>query len=150
MNPTKRLHKSSTNKVIFGVAGGLGEYFDIDPTIFRIIFLFLLLFGGGGLLLYLIMAIVMPSAEQKEMPAQDAARQNAEQIGKDIKEGVEQLGERLKERRDDGHIILGVILLLLGAYFLLTNFGYGLPFDLGKLWPVIIIALGAYFLLRRR
>lgn len=150
MEPTKRLHKSSGNKIIFGVCGGLGEYFDIDPTIFRIVFLFLLLFGGGGLLLYLIMAIVMPSEEQKEMPPKDTAKQNAQQMGRDFKEGVEQFGERIKARRDDGHLILGVILLLLGAYFLLTNFGYGLPFDLGKLWPVIIIALGAYFLLRRR
>ncbi len=150
MEPTKRLHKSSTNKVLFGVAGGLGEYFDIDPTIFRIIFLFLLLFGGSGFLLYLIMAIVMPGVDQKEMPAKDAAKQNAEQLGKDIKEGVEQFSQQIKTRRDDGHFIIGIILLLLGGYFLLNNFGYGFPFDLGKLWPVIIIALGAYFLLRRR
>lgn len=56
----KRLTKSEDKK-IFGVCGGLGEYFDIDPTIVRIIFLAALVIFGSGLLLYLIMAIVMPN-----------------------------------------------------------------------------------------
>ena len=54
----KRLVKK--DKKIFGVCGGLGEYFDIDPTIVRIIFLASVLIFGTGLLLYLILAIVMP------------------------------------------------------------------------------------------
>jgi phage shock protein C len=150
MDTPRRLHKSSDNKIIFGVCGGLGEYFNVDPALFRVIFLFLLLFGGGGLLLYLVMAIVMPSVEQKDAPAKDAIKQNAEQLGKDIKEGVDKMTERLQNRRDDGHLILGLILLLLGGYFLLSNFGYGLPFDIGKLWPAIIIVLGIYVLMRKR
>ena len=45
---------------ILGVCAGLGDYFDLDPTIVRIVFI-LLLFGiGGGLLIYLILALVMP------------------------------------------------------------------------------------------
>ena len=56
----KRLVKK--DKKIFGVCGGLGEYFDIDPTIVRIIFLASVLIFGTGLLLYLILAIVMPDA----------------------------------------------------------------------------------------
>ena len=54
----KRLVKGE--KKIFGVCSGLGNYFDIDPTIVRIIFLASLLLFGTGLLLYIIMAIVMP------------------------------------------------------------------------------------------
>ena len=57
----KRLVKSS-NKMLFGVCGGLGEYFDIDPTIVRVAFVVALLTFGTGLLLYLILAIVMPSS----------------------------------------------------------------------------------------
>lgn len=56
----KQLHLSRTNRKIAGVCGGLGEYFDIDPTIVRIIFLILLLVIGGGLLAYLICWIAMP------------------------------------------------------------------------------------------
>lgn len=55
-----RLVKSSDRK-IFGVCGGLGNYFDIDPTVIRIAFLIAFFFLGGGLLLYLILAVAMPS-----------------------------------------------------------------------------------------
>jgi len=57
----KRFHLSSSDKRIAGVCGGLAEYFDIDPTLVRIIFLILLLGGGGGGLAYLIIWLVAPS-----------------------------------------------------------------------------------------
>lgn len=59
----KKLKKSATNKKIAGVCGGLGEYFNIDPIIFRAIFLILLIGAGSGLLAYLIFAILMSKAE---------------------------------------------------------------------------------------
>ena len=55
-----RLVKSSDKK-LFGVCGGLGNYFDIDPTVIRIAFLVSFFFFGSGLLLYLILAVAMPS-----------------------------------------------------------------------------------------
>ena len=48
------------DKKIFGVCGGLGDYFGIDPTIIRVLFLIALLGFGSGLLLYIILAIVVP------------------------------------------------------------------------------------------
>jgi phage shock protein PspC (stress-responsive transcriptional regulator) len=56
----KRLYLSDTDRKIGGVCGGLGEYFDKDPTIFRILFVALTLFLGGGILLYIIMWLIMP------------------------------------------------------------------------------------------
>ncbi|MCQ2071909.1 MAG: PspC domain-containing protein [Bacteroidaceae bacterium] len=56
----KKLYRSSENKKICGVCQGLADYFDMDVTIMRIIFLVLLLCCGGGLLIYLICALVMP------------------------------------------------------------------------------------------
>ncbi len=56
----KRLTKSNDKK-IFGVCGGLGNYFDIDPTLVRVVFLVALLMFGTGVLLYLILAVVMPN-----------------------------------------------------------------------------------------
>lgn len=58
----KRLYKSDNNKMICGVLGGIGEYFDIDPTLVRVGYLLLSFFSVGfpGLLLYLILAVVMP------------------------------------------------------------------------------------------
>ncbi|MEG1555835.1 MAG: PspC domain-containing protein [Bacteroidales bacterium] len=56
----KRFTRSITDRKIAGVCGGLGRYFNIDPTLIRILFLALLLLGGSGLLLYLIIWIIAP------------------------------------------------------------------------------------------
>lgn len=58
----KRLTRSSTDKMIAGVCGGLGEYFDLDATVFRIIFVVLGLLSGFGVVLYLILILVIPPA----------------------------------------------------------------------------------------
>lgn len=57
---TKRLYKSSTNRVVCGVCGGIGEYFNIDPTIVRLLFILLLFGVGSGLLAYIVAAIIIP------------------------------------------------------------------------------------------
>ena len=57
----KKLYRSSSDKKIAGVCGGLAEYFNIDPTIIRIVFVILLLPGGfPGLIPYVILWIVVP------------------------------------------------------------------------------------------
>ena len=56
----KRLYKSSDNRILFGVCGGIGEYFNIDPVIVRLIWLLFFLSLGSGLLAYIIAAIVIP------------------------------------------------------------------------------------------
>lgn len=58
-NDYKELRKSSTNRMICGVCGGVGEYFNIDPTIVRLIFV-LIGCTGTGIIAYLVMAIIMP------------------------------------------------------------------------------------------
>lgn len=57
----KRLYRSSSNKVIAGVCGGLGEYFNVDPIWFRVLFAIGLIPGGiPGLLPYLVLWLLMP------------------------------------------------------------------------------------------
>ena len=56
----KQLCKSNTNKKIAGVCGGIGEYFDIDPTIVRLGFVALSFMFGGGLVVYILASIIMP------------------------------------------------------------------------------------------
>ena len=63
--PTRdRLTRSTEDKMIAGVAGGLAAYFGIDPTIVRVIWVCLALFGGTGFLVYLIMALVVPRDDE--------------------------------------------------------------------------------------
>lgn len=54
MTTVKKLRRSRLNKIIGGVAGGLGEYFDTDPVFFRIGFVALSFIFGNGLLIYLL------------------------------------------------------------------------------------------------
>jgi len=57
---TKRLYRSRTERKIAGVCGGLGEYFGVDPTLIRLLFVLGLIFVGGTLLAYIILMIVIP------------------------------------------------------------------------------------------
>lgn len=56
----KRLYKSSRNKKICGVCGGIAEYLNMDPTVIRLITAIIALVWGSGIILYIIMAFVMP------------------------------------------------------------------------------------------
>lgn len=56
----KRLRRSSSNKVIAGVCGGIGAYFGIDPVAVRIALVLFTLFGGAGVLVYLVCWLCMP------------------------------------------------------------------------------------------
>jgi len=59
--PTKRLYRSKKQRMIAGVCGGLAEYFEIDATWVRLIFILFLLLGGSAILVYLVMWLVVPS-----------------------------------------------------------------------------------------
>jgi phage shock protein C len=56
----KRLYRSTTDRQVAGVCGGIAEYFGIDPTIVRILFVLATLAGGPGLIAYIILALVIP------------------------------------------------------------------------------------------
>lgn len=56
----KKLYKSRTDKKLDGVCAGIGEYFDIDPTLIRLAWVVFSLFGGSGILAYIIAAIIIP------------------------------------------------------------------------------------------
>ena len=61
---TKVFRRSMTDKKLFGICGGAGEYFDVDPTIIRIAFAVFTLFSGGtGILIYLLMYLVIPEGQ---------------------------------------------------------------------------------------
>ncbi len=63
MKPSKKLYRNPDDKKIAGVCSGLAAYFNIDPTIIRLIFLVLVVSGGSGMLLYFILWIVMEEAD---------------------------------------------------------------------------------------
>ncbi|MFO7617203.1 MAG: PspC domain-containing protein [Bacteroidales bacterium] len=58
----RRIYRSASNKVIAGICGGIGDYFNVDPVILRVVWALSVLALGAGLLLYLICWILIPVA----------------------------------------------------------------------------------------
>ena len=63
MAEPKKLQRSVDDRVVAGVAGGLGKYFGVDPVVVRVVFVLLSLVGGGGLLAYLVLWVVVPEED---------------------------------------------------------------------------------------
>ena len=64
MDEKKKLYRVEDGKMIAGVCAGLGEYFNIDVTIIRLLWVFFVLAAGTGILAYLLAAIIIPQKEQ--------------------------------------------------------------------------------------
>jgi len=64
----KRLYRVAQGKKIAGVCSGLGEYFNIDPTLVRIIFLLIAILWGFGIMAYLIFWLAMPKKDEIKQP----------------------------------------------------------------------------------
>jgi phage shock protein PspC (stress-responsive transcriptional regulator)/predicted membrane protein len=74
----KRLERSRTDKMLAGVSGGLGRYFDIAPAVFRLGFVVLTLLGGAGILVYLAAVLVIPKEGEEGSIAEDILRKRRE------------------------------------------------------------------------
>lgn len=75
----KRLYRSRDNRMIAGVCGGIGEYFNIDPTLIRLLLLFLTIWGGGGVVVYFIAWLIIPEAPVTSAPPSGAGQKPAGQ-----------------------------------------------------------------------
>jgi phage shock protein C len=138
----KKWYRSRKDKMIGGVCGGLGEYFDIDPTLVRIIFV-VGLFMAAGFLAYIVLWIVVP-----EEPLIPATKNNTETTGEPgaeanpAKDQQQQTPEVPKRNRSG---IFGGIMVILGVLLLLGNFVAFHAF-----WPLVLILIGVGILLKNR
>ena len=146
--------------MIWGVCGGLAKYFDIDPVIARIIFVLLIFANGLGILAYIILAIVIPLEGSKVTTPKDTIRENVEEI----KETAGELGREIRstfakeegspeesaKARHRSRNILGIILILIGVFFLLASFDLSWWFRWAYLWPLILVAIGLVIILSTR
>ena len=140
---TNRMYRSSSNSVIGGVCGGFADYLNTDPVIFRVLFVLAILIGGGGLLLYIILWIVIPL---KEAPIiQSDNKSNMENYEKNPEPNKQETDVN-KKQKNDGNLWGGMILITLGALFLIDRF---VPrIDFGDLWPLILIVIGVVLIMR--
>jgi phage shock protein C len=154
----ERLYRSSTQKVIGGVCGGLGEYFNIDPTLVRIIYILVTVATGVllGLVLYIVLWLIVPSEASVGKSIRESMRENVDEMAqsaRDIGNGVGATLRRTPEegpRRFEPEALAGLLLVIIGLLFLLANFDLLGWFRWGRLWPVIIVLIGLLLLLRQR
>lgn len=157
---SKRLYRSTQDRLLAGVCGGLGEYLDVDPTIVRLVFILICLAGGSGLLIYLILWLVIPSDKDLAMGAatetvmkKNAAemKQKAKAVVAEFKTSAQKSTTQLKtdEPQTNNHrqnlSWLGIVLITWGGLLLLRNLGW-LPTYL--IWPVVLMVLGLFVLTR--
>ncbi len=142
----KKLHRSRNKKVIAGIAGGLGEYLDIDPIIIRIIIVLITIFHGIGLIIYIIMWIVIPEAPYSYSFTENKTGES-ENLGQTINEETNKAADEIKKQSSsNGRIIVGVILIFVGALFLFERF---LPFfDFEFVFAIGLIMLGLAMLFK--
>ncbi|MDD4848146.1 MAG: PspC domain-containing protein [Bacteroidales bacterium] len=130
----KRLTRSYENKIFGGVCGGLGDYFESDPLLFRIIFLVLLFLGGSGFFFYLVMWIIIPQNQ-------------ASHASFSQKTDNQQCDSAISDKNSiSGSIFVGIIFIVLGSIFLFNN--YISWMKLSKLWPLILVVIGLIMIIK--
>ena len=67
MDASRKLYRSTSNRQLAGVCGGLAEYFSLDPTLIRVLFVILAVLGGSGVILYIALWIIVPSNPERTL-----------------------------------------------------------------------------------
>lgn len=133
----KRLFRSVQNRKLAGICSGLADYFDMDVTIVRIIFLLLLFFSGIGFILYVIIWIVVP-----EMPVNKY--ENAEEFSITA-DNTDELNKPNRNKKSGGQIYIGIVLIIIGAVIFADNY---IDIDFEMVFPIIMIILGLGIIFR--
>ena len=135
-----RLYRSRRVKVLGGVAGGLSQYFNIDPIIVRILFVVFTLMHGMGLVLYIILWIVVPEEPfELAYPIKNEETKSDGQAAETSTANFDGLSPEVK-KNGTGRIIAGTILIALGVIFFADRF---IPaFDFRDIVPIAFVLLG--------
>jgi phage shock protein C len=155
----RHLYRSRTDRMIGGVCGGLADYFSVDPTLVRVAAVLLGIANGVGVIAYIILLIIVPEEGDKPMytawtdstngqeattPADQAEPAPAPAAVPEPAPAAPVAPAKTPPRR--GGLTGGIILIVIGAIFLASQFVPGL--DIGKLWPLILVAIGVSMILK--
>ena len=132
------LYRSLRNRIFGGIAAGLGDYLKIDPIIVRVLFVVSVLLSGIGILLYIILWIVVPeenlmtSFAKSNIPNPEQTEEiNTENIFK---------GEYKPSKNNNGTIVIGIIMIMVGFFFLgIEIFSF---INFSDLFPILAIGIG--------
>ena len=173
----KKLYRDEYHKTIGGVCAGLAEYFDIDISIMRLVFIFSTFAGGAGLIAYIILWIVLPKKGYQfnnfnnptvdyTVPPQQQANQfttpppfkdDANQYSRygsdpytstDFKQPF--VNSMPPKKKSNAGVIFGMVLIVVGVLVLIDNFDLIPDFDFWRISPGILVLIGAALLVSGR
>lgn len=140
----RKLYRDMDNAIIGGVSAGLGNYFNVDPVLIRVIFIALIFAGGSAFPIYILLWIAMPEAktahQKLEMKGQAptlAAFKNLSKTGKKIQDNWK---KRWQKRSTLGKIVTLPAVIIRGLML-------GLQKIWSKLWPIIKFCFGFFMIL---
>lgn len=147
----RRLYRCQHDRILAGVAAGVAERFDLDPSLVRLLWVLSVLFGGFGLVAYIVMAIVVPLEPAGGLVVGVAASGSSADEASGAVTGPAPAGwhaipvDHRHAPRDTGRLgtIAGIVLILFGGLALVDTL---LPdwADHGRfLWPAFILGIGA-------
>lgn len=140
MESPKHLYRSTSNKVFGGVAGGLGEYFAVDPVIIRILFVILVFAGGASILIYPLLWIAIPAEPIKPFSFQQNADTSAGETANNPSFTTPPPVVTEESKKRNGPIVAGSILVVVGLLFMIDKLLPNVNF--GDLWPALLIIVG--------
>ncbi len=136
----KILARSSSDRLIAGVCGGIAERFGLDPTLVRLAFLLLTALAPSFLLLYLLLALVMPKAGSEDEPLLRRVRGAMADVSSSARRWRPETSGR-------GQFWLGVGLIALGVVLLAQDLGF-FRLEWNLLGPLILVSLGLFISFR--
>lgn len=136
-----KLYRSRRVRVFGGIAGGLAQYFNLDPTLVRVLFVVVTILHGFGILLYIILWIVVPEepfeiAYKVKTDNQTTADGQPTQTNSMNFDGT----QPIPQKQSSGRIVLGIILIVIGLIFFADRI---IPsFDLRDVLPIAFVLIG--------
>jgi phage shock protein C len=135
------LYRSRKDRVFGGVAGGIARSLNADPAIVRLIFALMVIVAGGGVLLYLILWIAIPE-EPFEFYQESGAARNENTANETVNQDSPTPRPYYPPRRNNGALIVGLILIAVGALFLADRYLPSIRIHFHDFWPLIIVFAG--------
>ena len=147
----ERLYKSTSDRMLSGVSGGLGEYLDVDSTLVRIAWVIVTIMSAGvGLLAYIALVIIVPT---RPVPVSGTPVEEEDLAGGELSAGRESYPAAGRGDADSRNrrrsVVIGVVLVVVGGLALGYNFDLFEWLDWGKFWPALLILLGLLLIVRR-
>lgn len=162
----KKLHRSKNDKIFAGVCGGLAEYFEIDATIIRLLFILIVAFGGSGILIYLLLWLVMPKSQDEPAVINE---QRVKEFAQEIREKAQELKSEFKKEEkvpepEIKHVVVndldyknrrsslfGWVLIVLGVVFLFNSLApMWMRVHVLAYWPLLLIIFGFVMVARKQ